>query len=305
MGYYSLYICTIAMLGLSVMTGAQAAQPVSGELASKPSNKLSSPLTAAQTIKGPGTIVVPRQSCGTHWTGYVDDPNVNVNPCPTNCERGERQTVNTRKEGGKLKYQARYQCFLPELTISKQIPGVSPQTVGNKPRQSCGTAWTGWLSDLNTTVNPCPRGCEPGELQLVNRSRSGSTVQYDKRYLCYKIEQTPAAPSTAQSGTKLTLPQAEPEPTVGMIEIARKSFKPRVITTNPIQLTGTRRPPFVPKSLTTAAIQLTGTRRPPFVPKVITTEPIQLTGTRKRLPAFNTDQAIKLLPTTKKPSTPR
>ena len=74
MGYYSLYICTIAMLGLSVMTGAQAAQPVSGELASKPSNKLSSPLTAAQTIKGPGTIVVPRQSCGTHWTGYVDDP---------------------------------------------------------------------------------------------------------------------------------------------------------------------------------------------------------------------------------------
>lgn len=192
-------------LGTTPPTSAPAAQ-----------GKLTKPALAPD-VTGSGTIVIPRKSCGTFWTGYVDDPNVDVNPCPTNCERGERQTLNSRKEGDKLKYQARYQCYLPALTVSKQIAGVTPQTAGSKPRLRCGTFWTGWHNDLNATVNPCPKGCEPGELQLVNRSLSGSTVQYDKRYLCYKIEQsdmqsssmTPSSTAqSAASNTKTPLPVA-------------------------------------------------------------------------------------------------
>lgn len=271
---------------------------------SLPTNNI--PLTTQPSLPASGQVfTIPRENCGTHWTGYVDDPKVDVNPCPTNCVRGERQTVNTRKEGSKLKYSARYQCYLPELTVSKQIPGVSPQTAGGKPRQNCGTFWTGWQNNLNTNVNPCPKGCEPGELQLVNRHSAGNILQYNKRYLCYKNKQEHSAVTTPQSGTKLAMSHPGQEPEGGIKEIPREAFHPKVMTTDPIQILGTRRPPFASKSITTAAIQIAGTRRPLFVPKLITTGSMKITGTRIRLPAFKTDRQIIMPPSLSQPIMPR
>jgi len=168
-------------------------------------------------------IVLPRANCGTSWTGWVDDPNADVNPCPKTCERGERQVLNRRKEGKALKYQARYQCYLPQRSVSRKVPGVSMQTEGGKPRANCGTFWTGWVNDLNAKANPCPRDCEPGELQLVDRHLSGNGVQYNKRYQCFKAEPATTKPTSslkpqtgtaraADPGARTALPGATQDP---------------------------------------------------------------------------------------------
>jgi hypothetical protein len=62
--------------------------------------------------KKAATPVAPaRGNCGTFWTAKVEDPEVDVNPCPKDCERGERQLVKPYKQGNKMLYEARFQCY--------------------------------------------------------------------------------------------------------------------------------------------------------------------------------------------------
>lgn len=42
---------------------------------------------------------------------------------------------------------------------------------GAGPGHNCGTAWTGWVGVPNPDVNPCPKGCERGEVALPLRKR--------------------------------------------------------------------------------------------------------------------------------------
>jgi hypothetical protein len=137
---------------------------------------------------GPGAIVVPRSSCGTAWTDWVDDPEADVNPCSASCERGERQVLDSHDVGGHRQFRARYECYLPKLVINQPSGVVLNAADGAKPRRSCGTAWTSAQSDPQSSVNPCPSNCERGELQIVNRSISGKSVQYEMRYQCYVAE---------------------------------------------------------------------------------------------------------------------
>ena len=140
--------------------------------------------------------------------------------------------------------------------------------------------WTGWQSEPKSKANPCPANCERGELRAVNRSLSNGKLAYDMNYQCYvknrEIRKSP-----------------------------REAFKPQVVTTDAILLTGTRRPPFVPVVATTDPIQLTGTRRPPFVPVVVTTDSIELTGTRRPRVAPKFEGEIISRPGTVQPPTPR
>lgn len=75
----------------------------------------------------------PGANCGTYWTGWTEDPNADLNPCPKDCERGERQLVNTSKQGDKTLYAARFQCYRGAAT-----PAVTTETLevhGLRPRR--------------------------------------------------------------------------------------------------------------------------------------------------------------------------
>jgi len=128
-----------------------------------------------------GAIIVPQENCGTFWTAWGDDPNADVNPCPANCERGERLAV--RQSGDKLKHQANYRCYLPELVVRQ--PRAVARAPGAPPRTNCGTFWTVRQSDPNADANPCPANCERGELLGVKRGRSEDKLHYEMNYRCY------------------------------------------------------------------------------------------------------------------------
>ena len=135
-------------------------------------------------------VVIPRQSCGTQWTGWVKDPNADVNPCPKGCQRGKQLQLNQHKNGDTTEYEANYECYLPELSVSQ--PASPAPASGAVARKNCGTMWTGWQSDPKSNANPCPANCERGELRAVNRSLSNGRLVYDMNYRCY-VKETEAA----------------------------------------------------------------------------------------------------------------
>ena len=188
----------IQRLAASTPQDIPSQAPVASGKLSKPASKLL--IKTAPSAKGPGAIVIPRENCGTHWTAWVDDPNGDVNPCPSGCERGEREILNSHRTGDKEQYQARYQCYLPELVVNQ--PAGALREPGSPTRQNCGTHWTGWVADPNADVNPCPSNCERGELQVVNRNRSGKGLQYNMRYQCYVAEPAMASMAPASEATE-------------------------------------------------------------------------------------------------------
>jgi hypothetical protein len=113
-----------------------------------------------------------------------------VNPCPANCERGERLGVRESKYADGVQYQANYRCYLPELVVNQ------PRRVLSEPgapqRTNCGTFWTGRQSDPSADANPCPANCELGELLGVRRGRSGDKLYYEMNYRCYVARPRPA-----------------------------------------------------------------------------------------------------------------
>jgi len=166
----------------------KAAVPgMKNNLPSSGKNLMARPGTAP-VEKGPGAVVVPRANCGTYHTGWVDDPEADVNPCPEVCERGERLWVNSQKSGDKTQYDGTYSCYLPELVIN-QKPEIARQIkAGGVNGTNCGTFWTDRQDNPNVDANPCPANCERGELLDVRRDRSyeGSHAIYQKNYRCYQ-----------------------------------------------------------------------------------------------------------------------
>ena len=84
-----------------------------------------------------------RANCGTAWTGWTEDPNTDLNPCPKNCERGERQLVKSYKQGDKTLFSARYQCYraaagAPAITTERlAVNGLAAEKYSHRghPRQ--------------------------------------------------------------------------------------------------------------------------------------------------------------------------
>jgi len=173
----------------------KAAAPGTKPQLQKPGSNLTTRSLAAPAVKGPGAIVIPRGNCGTHWTNWENDPD--GNPCPANCERGERLTVNQSKNGNVTQYRANYRCYLPELVVN-QPPGALREP-GAPPRRNCGTFWTTKQIDPNADVNPCPANCERGELRLVSRSTSGDKSYYEMNYQCY-MAKPGAKPGASAAG---------------------------------------------------------------------------------------------------------
>ena len=172
-----------ASLSLWHLSPGQWAVAASAE----PTKASLTPTRVTRPVAG-GPIVLPRSSCGTHWTAWGKAANADVNPCPKGCERGRRLQLNEHKSAGATEYQANYECYLPQLEVPQ--PAQRARAAGAPPRQNCGTMWTGWQSDPNSAVNPCPANCERGELRLVNRSLSNGKPAFDMNYQCYAKEST-------------------------------------------------------------------------------------------------------------------
>jgi len=171
-------------------TGAQIKPPALPALkvpAIKPPAEREPPAHKVPAIKPPAeratAIIIPRENCGTFWTDWERDPNAKVNPCPANCERGERLDLKESKSDGKPQYQANYRCYLPELAI--QQPASVAKEPGMPPRTNCGTFWTARQSEPSTDANPCPAHCERGELLDARRGRSGDKLFFELNYRCY------------------------------------------------------------------------------------------------------------------------
>lgn len=170
--------------GLST-TLPTSAPPASGKL-TKPASKPVPALTPV--VKGPGALVIPRENCGTFHTGWVDDAEADVNPCPAVCERGERISLQEYKSGDKKQYEGIYRCYFPKLIVN-QKPAIARQIEsGGVKGTNCGTFWTDSQEDANADVNPCPAHCERGELLDVRRGQSsdGSKASYQMNYRCYQ-----------------------------------------------------------------------------------------------------------------------
>lgn len=275
------WLSTVSSLPAAQTTGLPTRDGATGYVGDEAQRKLGEPLppgpgpaptgidpSRTNGLPRPATeraVVIPRENCGTFWTGWVNDPSADVNPCPANCKRGERVQINQHKSGNITQYEAKYECYLPQLEI-RPAPGARQlPAAGATPRKNCGTVWTGWKSDPHADVNPCPANCERGELRRVNRNRSGDKLLYDMNYQCYVRE--PAAEKAAAAHEK-------PKPAGGIRNRTHETLRPKIIATEPIRLSGTRPAPLL---VSAAQIQLTGTRVPPTF---ITTPQIRLTGTR-------------------------
>ena len=166
-------------------TGAQIKSPALPE----------QPTLKVPAIKPPvertTAIVVPRENCGTWWSSWGNDRD--ANPCPANCERGERLALKESRDGGKVRYQVNYRCYFPELVVN-QPPGAMREP-GAPARTNCGTFWTARQSEPSTDANPCPANCERGELLGVKRGSSDGKSHYEMWYRCYVAQ--PGFPSPA------------------------------------------------------------------------------------------------------------
>ena len=116
-----------------------------------------------------------RVNCGTFWTGWTEDPNTNVNPCPKNCERGERELVNTGKRGGTIVYEARYRCYAAAastaaLTTGRlAFNGLRPVAITTAPLQMSGSPPRIILTGTLRMSGPRPRDITTAPLLMSGK----------------------------------------------------------------------------------------------------------------------------------------
>lgn len=60
-------------------------------------------------------------------------------------------------------------------------------------QRSCGTHWTGWVTEADPQINPCPAACERGERLQARTFGAAPNVQYDVQYQCWFPVPTQAA----------------------------------------------------------------------------------------------------------------
>lgn len=116
-----------------------------------------------------------RANCGTAWTGWTEDPNTDLNPCPKNCERGERQLVKSYKQGDKTLFSARYQCYraaagAPAITTERLVVnGLRPRAITTEPLQFSGSPPRNILTEAIRVSGPRPKSIVTPALEVSGK----------------------------------------------------------------------------------------------------------------------------------------
>jgi hypothetical protein len=116
-----------------------------------------------------------RANCGTAWTGWTEDPNTDLNPCPKNCERGERQMVKTYKQGDKTLHSARYQCYrgaagTPAITTARLVVnGLRLRSITTAPLQMSGVTPKNITTGALRMSGPAPRDIATAPLVMSGK----------------------------------------------------------------------------------------------------------------------------------------
>ncbi len=90
-----------------------------------------------------------RLNCGTFWTGWVDNPNPDKNPCPANCVRGERLQDKQYSQGATAQYDVQYQCYMDEGPTRER--GQTSAAVEQPPAGSVSPVSGPWHSGARVT----------------------------------------------------------------------------------------------------------------------------------------------------------
>ena len=88
---------------------------------------------------GPGTDLTPlaapahikRANCGTFWTGWADKLDPKTNPCPSDCEPGEKLQEKNYQQDDKNLIDRQYQCYrVLGTSVLNNAPRLSSEAVG-------------------------------------------------------------------------------------------------------------------------------------------------------------------------------
>ena len=158
-----------------------------------------------------------RANCGTAWTGWTEDPNTDLNPCPKNCERGERQLVKSYKQGDKTLFSARYQCYraaagAPAITTERLVVnGLELLDVVAKAKYEDGILE---LTDLTLKVS-----AEPGKIEDAGLAKG-------EAQLALVIARGRSPPSRCNSAARRR-EIFSPRPSASAARVRRASSRPR------------------------------------------------------------------------------
>ena len=148
-----------------------------------------------------------QRSCGTHWTGWMKTQDSDKNPCPSQCERGEKLNVRTWGNAPDTQYDFQYQCYFPAPTQSAYAssppgapatpgPTASAEASANKDTfpfirgrvddvSAANGAWLNWTSKLDPVPQNLRRkaGMVSGIRKTECISQTESRIGDDARIL--------------------------------------------------------------------------------------------------------------------------
>lgn len=172
--------------GLDSVLPAQGSGVNPAEL-TRPSLQPPAPASTAPIKPVAPRPAATRRNCGTVWTGWIDNPDADVNPCQKGCERGEQQIVDAHIKGGVKQYNVRYQCYMAEAapkpatgsSLASQS-GTAPATGTTEPRPVSGTPQGVSIADGQTASSTSAVDAAPGVKQMKLPPAAGRPLSIEK-----------------------------------------------------------------------------------------------------------------------------
>ncbi len=184
-------------------------------------------------LLSPLSAIGEQRSCGTHWTGWMKEADPSRNPCPEQCERGERLGERTWGNAPDIQYDVQYQCYFPAPRQSAYEDTPAGNAVKTDPAENdvfpfirgrvddisaANGAWLNW----HTKLNPVPQNLRGKEAWLpvfekisdfIKQSPALATMREYYPWLSYGVDEGYEPLPRAQISMIFWLPEwIEPAP---------------------------------------------------------------------------------------------